>query len=127
MCASVQAPKVSRPTPQEFEALQEEELRKTLPKLKRPIMASRTDTSISLNLNRGSNGGGGRGVCEVSWHALHDPIWVSKEGHNSGPFTCLGLQAGTKYVFRARAGNTPQPLNVLPSKHPFTKSALLCS
>ena len=67
-------------------------------------MASRTDTSVSLNLNRGNKDEGG--PCEVSWHALHDSVWVSKEGNNSSgsPFTCSGLQPGTKYVFQARAG-----------------------
>ena len=33
---------------------QEEELRKLLQKLPRPTMASRTDTSVSLNLSRGN-------------------------------------------------------------------------
>ena len=49
---------------------------------------------------------GGKGSAwEVQYHALHDPIWVSKEGRNSsGPVTCSGLQSGTKYVFKARAG-----------------------
>ncbi|KAL0040043.1 hypothetical protein WJX79_003871 [Trebouxia sp. C0005] len=99
-----QASRVKQPSPEEVRAQQVEALQRQLPKLPRPTMASRTDTSISLNLNRGNKDEGG--PCEVSWHALHDPVWVSKEGSNSsgGPFTCSGLQPGTKYFFQARSG-----------------------
>lgn len=107
MNACMQISRAKQPSPEEVRAQQEEELQRQLPKLPRPTMASRTDTSISLNLNRGNKDEGGQGDCEVSWHALHDPIWVSKEGNSSGgPFTCSGLQPGTKYVVKARAGTS---------------------
>ena len=56
-----QAVKAARLTPEQAAAQrqeearrQEEELRKLLQKLPRPTMASRTDTSVSLNLSRGN-------------------------------------------------------------------------
>lgn len=57
----MQAEKAARLTPQQLAAQreeeawkQEEELRKLLQKLPRPTMASRTETSVSLNLSRGN-------------------------------------------------------------------------
>ena len=45
------------------------------------------------------------GMWEVSYHALHDPNWIVKQGKNSeSPVVCDRLQPGTKYVFKARAG-----------------------
>ena len=45
------------------------------------------------------------GMWEVSYHALHDPNWIVKQGKNSeAPVVCERLQPGTKYVFKARAG-----------------------
>ena len=57
----MQAEKAAKLTPQQLAAQQqeearkqEEELRKLLQKLPRPTMASRTETSVSLNLSRGN-------------------------------------------------------------------------
>lgn len=56
----MQAAKAAKLTPQQLAAQQEEELRKheeelkkLLQKLPRPTMASRTESSVSLNLSRG--------------------------------------------------------------------------
>ena len=55
----MQAAKAAKLTPEQLAAQQEEELRKQeeelklLQKLPRPTMASRTETSVSLNLSRG--------------------------------------------------------------------------
>lgn len=57
----MQAEKAAKLTPQQLAAQreeearkQEEDLRKLLQKLPRPTMASRTETSVSLNLSRGN-------------------------------------------------------------------------
>ena len=57
----MQAEKAAKLTPQQVAAQQqeearkqEEELKKLLQKLPRPTMASRTETSVSLNLSRGN-------------------------------------------------------------------------
>ena len=59
--ARVQAERAARLSPQQLAAQreeearkQEEETRKLLQKLPRPTMASRTETSVSLNLSRGN-------------------------------------------------------------------------
>ena len=50
----MQSSTVKKASPEEVAAQQEEEVRKLLPKLSRPTMVSRTETSISLKLNRGN-------------------------------------------------------------------------